>query len=726
MMSVKGGVKAFLKSRWTAILSVCVLITALVIGSYLRLYPVFNAEKWGYGPMLQELDPYSEYWIAENLLKHGIAYFSQLTRANPVTHIFWYPWGRDFTRTEPPMLSTFAVITYYIAHAINHSLSLYVWMVYLPILFYIIAALGIYFTARELWGDIPAAVAVITAALIFVSRHQAGFTVKYSIGLAFIFPAMYFHIRAWKRGGYISAVLAGIFLALTALSWAGFNLLLGAIAIQSVILPLIRRISMNDILKLFIEYAPVTAAIIGTPFYGGIHYMYRSAGAVIPASIIMMLIAYGLQRLGSRKEVVISMPLFRRYKAIYALLIILIGVGGGAALATGVVSVSGKAAMALGLRVHGISVTVQEYVSPTATTFMNNEGAALVASLVMIIYMLYRVIFRKDVTYLFLLSLIITTLYATIHLSYFMPYMNYVVSLISACLVGVLLGRVFKARFRREWFINVIALVVVIIYIAAVIAQGVTMWVPMYKSQSPMILNSGVGINVDAPAWLYALRWIRNHTPPGAVTVAWWDYGYWLSVMGDRASVADGATINSTQIKLLAKALTDPEAQAFKIFTKYFHIPPDKLYLAAYEVYLVDPQRGYVYVGPIVAGGTLIGADAAKGIAAIYRIAGRKPPVYLYRYYPYPNTPYQIVIGLPDWTNKTLQNALLYKILLNTAYVVWGSQGYRVAFLYENPENPPVLPKPHMKIFAPAYISVSRMTSNLYVVVSIYKVKGVV
>ena len=124
MMLGKASIRMFIRSRWASIISVAVLIIALVIGSYLRYYPVINAERWGYGPTLQELDPYSEYWIAEHLLKHGLGYFADLTRANPVTHIFWYPWGRDFTYTEPPMLSMFSVITYYVAHAINPSLSL--------------------------------------------------------------------------------------------------------------------------------------------------------------------------------------------------------------------------------------------------------------------------------------------------------------------------------------------------------------------------------------------------------------------------------------------------------------------------------------------------------------------------------------------------------------------------------------------------------------------------
>ncbi|RLG87693.1 MAG: hypothetical protein DRO18_02830, partial [Thermoprotei archaeon] len=174
------GILNMLKHKWPLLLSLSILIASLIIGSYLRLYPVFNAARLGYKPTLYEMDPYSEYWIASKLYERGLTYFWKLNHDNPETKIFWYPWGRDFTRTEPPLLAMFSVITYYVVHAVNPGISLYEWMVYLPVLFYIITAIAIYLTARELWGDIPASIATITSALIFVSRHIAGFTVKYS------------------------------------------------------------------------------------------------------------------------------------------------------------------------------------------------------------------------------------------------------------------------------------------------------------------------------------------------------------------------------------------------------------------------------------------------------------------------------------------------------------------------------------------------------------------
>ena len=40
--------------------------------------------------------------------------------------------------------------------------------------------------------------------------------------------------------------------------------------------------------------------------------------------------------------------------------------------------------------------------------------------------------------------------------------------------------------------------------------------------------------------WQYAMSWVRENTPTDAVFAHWWDYGYWVQTMGERATVLDG------------------------------------------------------------------------------------------------------------------------------------------------------------------------------------------
>jgi asparagine N-glycosylation enzyme membrane subunit Stt3 len=40
--------------------------------------------------------------------------------------------------------------------------------------------------------------------------------------------------------------------------------------------------------------------------------------------------------------------------------------------------------------------------------------------------------------------------------------------------------------------------------------------------------------------WQKAMQWVREDTPQDAVFAHWWDYGYWLQSIGNRATVTDG------------------------------------------------------------------------------------------------------------------------------------------------------------------------------------------
>ncbi len=40
--------------------------------------------------------------------------------------------------------------------------------------------------------------------------------------------------------------------------------------------------------------------------------------------------------------------------------------------------------------------------------------------------------------------------------------------------------------------------------------------------------------------WQNAMSWVRENTPENAVFAHWWDYGYWLQSIGNRATITDG------------------------------------------------------------------------------------------------------------------------------------------------------------------------------------------
>ncbi|MEM0362101.1 MAG: STT3 domain-containing protein [Sulfolobales archaeon] len=716
-----------------------VLMISAFVGSYLRLQPVYNALELGYGPTLYEMDPYLNYWITSKLYENGLTYYTSLTQDNPDTKIFWYPWGRDIPSTELPALPYVSIITYYMARSVIPNLTLYEWLVYLPIPLYIIGLVGIYLTVRELSGPLPAAIASLTTALMFVDRQVAGFTVKYVLGLAFIFLALYFHVRAIKRSSEKSALLAGIFLGISALSWAGFNLLLAAIFLQYVLTPLIIGVVNKKLIRLwFYEIAPLTILILVTPsYYNGFEYLIRNAGIIIPLGTGVLLIAYAMFNMMSSKYVrrrgkkLIITP-----KITYFLLITAFGVLGLTLLLRGFVGIGGKglAAMGLGNIAGVLTGTIAQYRSATPSEFIYLGGPPLVITFLGILYLLYRSLVRKDTNSLFLLLLTLISIVSTYNVAYFFSYAVLVIAMTSGFIVGeVLISKVLSSS-KSGWFVRLVASIMVIFYIIAVVLQGASYWVPSYRSVIPTIIESGVGLTVNAPSWINTLSWIKNNTEKDSVIVAWWDYGYWISVVGERASVADGSTLNFSQIHILAKALTSDEVTAANSLISNFNIKPNKLYVATYEFFIVDDVNKRVYPGPLVlsrADGTpiFLGADGAKGISAIYRIAGVDidreidrgggEHVKIYRYTTTKGYIYSYV--LPNWNSSKVREALLYKILIDSARNVWGSLGYEIYDIFTNTGEPLRIDATEMLLFKPSYIAISRITSNIYLVTSLYK-----
>jgi asparagine N-glycosylation enzyme membrane subunit Stt3 len=71
------------------------------------------------------------------------------------------------------------------------------------------------------------------------------------------------------------------------------------------------------------------------------------------------------------------------------------------------------------------------------------------------------------------------------------------------------------------------------------------------------------------PEWLNMLSYTQSNLKSTDVVVAWWDYGYWLSILGNVTTVADNATVNSTQIENLGFAFMAPEKDSLAMLSKY-------------------------------------------------------------------------------------------------------------------------------------------------------------
>jgi len=77
------------------------------------------------------------------------------------------------------------------------------------------------------------------------------------------------------------------------------------------------------------------------------------------------------------------------------------------------------------------------------------------------------------------------------------------------------------------------------------------------------IIHDRVKGPIKMDDYLKGYQWIDENTPKDARVIAWWDYGYQITGIAKRTSLADGNTWNHEHIATLGRTLTSPEKKAW-------------------------------------------------------------------------------------------------------------------------------------------------------------------
>jgi dolichyl-diphosphooligosaccharide--protein glycosyltransferase len=68
--------------------------------------------------------------------------------------------------------------------------------------------------------------------------------------------------------------------------------------------------------------------------------------------------------------------------------------------------------------------------------------------------------------------------------------------------------------------------------------------------------------------WFYALSWMRNNESV-KIVASWWDYGYWITIIGNKTTLVDNGTLNMTQVEKVAEMFMSNETRAIEILKRY-------------------------------------------------------------------------------------------------------------------------------------------------------------
>ncbi len=133
-----------------------------------------------------------------------------------------------------------------------------------------------------------------------------------------------------------------------------------------------------------------------------------------------------------------------------------------------------------------------------------------------------------DLFYIIILTIMIIAARGSIRLIMFL-------GAVSPAVIAFLIVKLSqKYLSEKEDFKKMIAGIIVFLVILASI---ITIW-NYYQSDKSTGENYIPGIYQWQ--WQKAMEWVRDNTPTTAVFAHWWDYGYWVQTIGERATILDG------------------------------------------------------------------------------------------------------------------------------------------------------------------------------------------
>ncbi|RHW72436.1 hypothetical protein DPX39_050014600 [Trypanosoma brucei equiperdum] len=99
---------------------------------------------------------------------------------------------------------------------------------------------------------------------------------------------------------------------------------------------------------------------------------------------------------------------------------------------------------------------------------------------------------------------------------------------------------------------------------------------------SPQIIMRATvgGRRVILDDYYVSYLWLRNNTPEDARILSWWDYGYQITGIGNRTTLADGNTWNHEHIATIGKMLTSPVKESHALIR---HLADYVLIWAGYD-----------------------------------------------------------------------------------------------------------------------------------------------
>ncbi len=563
------------------------ILLVFLIAILIRLSPLLESDH-----LIKAFDPWMQYYNTNYLVEHGIYdYFNWHDIKS------WYPTGIDRDLLRPGLQFTTAAF-YEILNFIGIKVSVYDVCYYFPPFMAGLTVLATYFLGKELLDRKCGLLAAFFLALSpgYMQRTIAGFYDNETIGVFAIIMTFLFFLKALKTGRTTYAITGGLFSGYLALSWGGADFVFYTIPIVCIILIILNKYNAN----VLIAYAGVQGVgILINSLYK--YYAFQTLFSSIETGGLLLLtvLVIFFHLLYTRKKT--NPKSFNKIMTIIKWGVIPIVIG--------VVIITWAAP---GLIPFGIGKRLQSVLNPLFRNQIN-----LVASVAEHMPTAWSTFYYDILIPLSLLPLgvyfcfkrynyaDIFLLVFTLLLFYFTGSMVRII--LAFAPAGALMGayglsnvlKIYGSHYgkkgigvsrkrtkllKRKRSLGKKEIYSVYLIVGFLCFVQVSHAIDTSIQMAPGQMVPG-GVLYD---WEESLNWMKENLPGDTVVVSWWDYGYWLTPVGNMTTVCDNANIRATVNGLVGMSMM----QTNEIYSAKILKLLQADYILVYFGFLIDSLGG--------------------------------------------------------------------------------------------------------------------------------------
>jgi len=588
---IVNGVKSLGKMRVRinhgSIMSLSVLLLILFVAFTIRIFPL----RWEIAPekntlLLSEFDPYYQYSLAKYMVENGL--LSPYIPPGWVDHQRWYPDGINMSMSYPSLAMT-AAFFYDIISMLGINIDLMSFCALFPAIMGTLACLIIYFVGKDIGGTPVGLLSAMFLALSpsYIQRTSMGFFDDETIGIVSLLLFMYMFLKSIEDERPLNssvkyAIGSGLILGYFISGWGAAFYPIGLTALFVFVLILVKRYTQRLLLSYTITFGLGLFIAVNVP-YLSLGYLTGTPILLVAGAFALLCIAEVLRNITTTKM-----------RAVFAIAFICVLLGGFVFLwQLGYLErIGGKFISVIDPFTRAESPLIESVAEHRISAWgsIYYEFGIGIIFFAIGLYFVFRNPTNKNI---FLILFGITALYFACSMVRLFVLLAPALGLIaSSGILGVLKPfytllkepprLVTKKKYGLEHvgreFSGTAIFLIFLLLVTNFAFSPQSGGVPKVYTQAytPTTISAGslpIAPNQPVKEWLDMLNWLRSNLGPKPigekVVCAWWDYGYWLSILGNVTSLADNATINATQIENIGFVFMANETQALKMLKLY-------------------------------------------------------------------------------------------------------------------------------------------------------------